>query len=115
MELWIRSQNKKKLYNVKNLELDNLETGICYESRDNFVLLGKYKSKERALEVLDEIQKKIKTLLYLKSKTILKPDTIESAKKYYEELNGVDFITCDHNFEIEPITTNVIFYEMPKE
>ena len=62
MELWIRSQDKKKLYNVKNLELDNLETGICYESRDNFVLLGKYKSKERALEVLDEIQNKFKII-----------------------------------------------------
>lgn len=102
MELWIRSQDKKKLYNVRNLELDNLETGICYESRDNFVLLGKYKSKERALEVLDEIQ----NLLQPKIKYI-QEEPIESI---------IDFgyqITQNVDMKIQEI--NRIVYKMPKE
>lgn len=57
MELWIRSQNKKCLLRASMFDLDNDETGIyCYSNEENFCLLGKYKSKERALEILDEIQ-----------------------------------------------------------
>ena len=56
MELWIRSQDKKKLHSVKHLELDNNETGIFIA--DTYTLLGKYATKERALEVLDEITKR---------------------------------------------------------
>ena len=81
MELWIRSQNKKKLHNIKHLELDNDETGIFIA--DTYTLLGKYNSKERALEVLDEIEDLImgKTL----EKHINKFDTYNSEKiKVYE-------------------------------
>ena len=57
MELWIRSQDKMKLCNAKVLSLDNDQTGIfCNSCEDSYVFVGKYKTKERALEVLDEIQ-----------------------------------------------------------
>jgi len=57
MELWIRSQDRMKLCNAKVLSLDNLQTGIfCNSCEDSYVFVGKYKTKERALEVLDEIQ-----------------------------------------------------------
>jgi hypothetical protein len=65
MELWIRSQDKESLIKVSNVVLREqispymdrtkiyyLE--VCY---DNLQTLGKYKTKERALEVLDEIQR----------------------------------------------------------
>ncbi len=63
MDLWIRSQDREAILKVKNIFystnsknehlircfiVDNLENGI--------VVLGEYKTKERALEVLDEIQ-----------------------------------------------------------
>ena len=58
MELWIRSQDKKDLIKA---------TSICMTKEDydnigifvNGCLVGLYKSTQRALEVLDEIQQVI--------------------------------------------------------
>lgn len=72
MELWVRSQNKEKLVKVNELSLydrnvinnnfvlnDNPDySDISIIANDNYNL-GQYKTKERALEVLDEIQNKI--------------------------------------------------------
>lgn len=62
MKLWIRSQDKRILQKVDNVYLnanyDNRR--ICTnDSRDYESDLGEYKTKERALEVLDEIQNKL--------------------------------------------------------
>lgn len=66
MDLWIRSQDKEIL-----MKIDNINLGLDVYSNEpcrlfTFVggavtsfTLGIYRSKERALEVLDEIQKKI--------------------------------------------------------
>lgn len=61
MELWIRSQNKEKL--ISNCSFLIKDWGdkcwiecIIHKER---LILGIYKTKERALEVLDEIQEKI--------------------------------------------------------
>lgn len=65
MELWIRSQDKKSLTKVSNVEYTYEEGNLYTDVRgkhyigtyyDNLKILGEYKSKERALEVLDEIQ-----------------------------------------------------------
>ena len=64
MDLWVRSQDYG-LYeivgfkppvccNEKELQSKYAIIGICYEY--GTLELGKYKTKERALEVLDEIQ-----------------------------------------------------------
>lgn len=60
MELWIRSQDRESLYKI-----DCLYVGGTYNNEIQCVSgsLGKYKSKERALEVLDEIQNYISDLL----------------------------------------------------
>jgi gamma-glutamylcyclotransferase (GGCT)/AIG2-like uncharacterized protein YtfP len=57
MELWIRSQNKGALIKVEMLGKTD-ETIHSYNGI-NKTVLGTYKSDERALEVLDEIQKYI--------------------------------------------------------
>ncbi len=73
MDLWIRSQDKKELIPIKEklkvYEGDLIQTSIDtyqverhYNIIHNTDFLGEYKSKERALEVLDEIQKVIKWL-----------------------------------------------------
>ena len=97
MELWIRSQNKKKLYNIKNFELDNDETGIF--NADTYTLLGKYKSKERALEVLDEIQ----SILNLKD-----------MYKYDRELVLKGWENVDEE-QVKIVRQQMSVYEMPKE
>lgn len=56
MDLWIRSQNGECLMKACKFDLDNDKTGIFCYSYDDMALMGKYKSKERALEVLNNIQ-----------------------------------------------------------
>ena len=97
MELWIRSQDKRVLQKVDNVYLnanyDNRR--ICtIDSRDYESDLGEYKTKERALEVLDEIQ------------NLLNPHTKLIGNKDFEgndiKVYGVEYI---RNY----------VYEMPKE
>ena len=60
MELWIRSQDSEMLYRANEIFLEYKvceELGIKeYFINVNHEIFGTYKSKERALEVLDEIQ-----------------------------------------------------------
>ncbi len=68
MELWIRSQDKTSIVKVDNLYV-SVGNFICYyvekgkEVPNTYYRpsgeLGRYKTKERALEVLDEIENKI--------------------------------------------------------
>ena len=61
MELWIRQQDKTILQKVDNLLISNGNNAegtfnIYTNSLPAQNILGRYKTKERALEVLDEIQ-----------------------------------------------------------
>ena len=61
MELWIRIQDKTILQKVDNLIISNGNNAegtfsIYTNSLPSKNILGRYKTKERALEVLDEIQ-----------------------------------------------------------
>lgn len=59
MNLWIRSQDKKELRPNPKLGIDRLESNYYIVDRYSFekeIILGKYATEERALEVLDEIQ-----------------------------------------------------------
>lgn len=72
--MWIRSQDKSSIVKVDNLYI-SVGNYICYyvekgkETPDTHYRpsgeLGRYKTKERALEVLDEIQRLITDLQYL--------------------------------------------------
>lgn len=63
MELWIRSQDRTILLKANSLAIDEQEGKYAiseyfvngYEYQ--YMELGQYKTKERALEILDEIQK----------------------------------------------------------
>lgn len=57
MELWIRSQNKECITIVNHLYCN--DDGTIKQQDD--LSLGEYSSKERALDVLDEIQKILET------------------------------------------------------
>ena len=70
MNLWIRSQDRESLVKVDNLYI-SVGNYICYyvekgkEVTNTYYRpsgeLGRYETKERALEVLDEIQQNIET------------------------------------------------------
>lgn len=62
MDLWIRSQDREKITKVNSVNISEFQDSITIcGSIDgiNLFSLASYKTKERALEVLDEIQKKI--------------------------------------------------------
>ena len=105
MELWIRSQDKTSLYKIDNVYIHEDEDKTIHIWTDGInkylkYYLGGYKSKERALKVLDEIQALLKPKVLLNSGKILGSfeDTI------YKEPDKV---------EIQEL--NTIVYEMPKE
>lgn len=54
--MWVRSQDKKTLVKVDKLIIAYDTDEKIYEIHNVYDSLGVYKSKERALEVLDEIQ-----------------------------------------------------------
>lgn len=57
MELWVRSQDKRILQKVDNIFLDaNYENKRISTYDGESIELGTYKTKERAIEVLNEIQ-----------------------------------------------------------
>lgn len=61
MELWIRSQDRKTLLKMNRIYV--FSQTIFAEYIDNREIdLGTYKTNERALEVLDEIQHRLITL-----------------------------------------------------
>ena len=71
MNLWIRSQDKERLIKVSNVQYTYRKGDLYSDVRgkhyigtyyDNLEILGEYTTKERALEVLNEIQEKIRMI-----------------------------------------------------
>ena len=112
MELWIRSQDKERLIKVNQLEIrddtySNTKSGYSVASINfentygyNFINLGTYKTKERALEVLDEIQEYLR---FSKNAEINNKDFL----RYLNEVCGQE--KCNE------ILNNISVYEMPKD
>ena len=111
MELWIRNQAKDRLKKVKDISL-SISAGNIFCDNEKF---GEYKTRTRALEILDEISSKIKNSYLIKNKMLLSPKDIEEQLNTFEEaLNGSPIIQTPA-YDIEPINTNIVYYEMPKE
>ena len=111
MNLWVRNQDKTIFQKVDNLLIsdgDNEEGTFNIYTNSLLVqnVLGRYKTKERALEVLDEIQN------ILKPKYILNTSSIKPDGDFYEE-NGVIFQKYNANARIQELSTFV--YQMPAE
>lgn len=87
MELWIRSQDRTFLRKVNTIGI--VEGRDFWSIDENLtVSFGKYKTKERAIEVLDKIQ---------------------------DELISSDFIPIEKNEEVVLTCGSARIYEMPKD
>ena len=78
-------------------------------------IMGRYKTKERALEILDEIQSKIKQQFICKIHPMVKTS---DAKRIKEELTKEyigDFILETPAMDIQPINSQILIYEMPEK
>ena len=106
MELWIRSQDKEKLLKVDEMHLGLNKQYVESNIWVNNFIVGEYTTKERALEVLDEIQK------------IWCPPTNFIVSQHIDfDNNGEGLIGCNvlkEEPKIERIS-DVIVYQMPKE
>ena len=88
MELWIRSQDRTILRKVDTIGI--VEGRDFWSIDENLtVSFGKYKTKERALEVLDEIQNifslKIENKSYEETDLILKAKMLDSCYQMPKE------------------------------
>ena len=114
MDLWIRSQDRNKLVKIEaglyvNMPEDfgSGEFSVYTDStltNNGLLRLGKYKTKERALEVLDEIQ------------NILQPKM--SARPIIEEDMNPKYIHkrfVSNQKEVDIVELNTYVYEIPKE
>ena len=105
MNLWIRSQDKECLTNISNIQYvykNNMHgLGTYY---DNLKILGTYKTKERVLEVLNEIQELLMPKIVFKDEG---RDYITPQGQIYK-LNIKQPISTD----IQQLSTYV--YEMPE-
>lgn len=97
MELWIRSQDKKNLVKIRQISINyqnnkqiiaNYMPELYENSGEYYELLGTYKTKERAIEILDEIQ---------------------------DELIGSDFMHIEKNEEVVLTCGSAKIYEMPEK
>lgn len=111
MDLWVRSQDKSMLLKVERLGISfNTRTDLDkYEIEANDYPIGDYKTKERALEVLDEIQNIIKPKAILQAKSMLSK---EAMKQIQEDYDMTVLPSCVD--AIQPISTSIV-YEMPEE
>ena len=115
MELWVRSQDKMNLVKIRQISLNyqnnkqviaNYEPEQYENSSCFYELLGTYKTKERALEVLDEIQ------------NILKPTIITTGYECELKENIKD--KTSFNLDMIPTKTEIqelsnVVYQMPEK
>ena len=95
MDLWIRSQERERLTKPMDLQIVPVNNGteyaiISFTETAGDITLGLYESKERALEVLDDIEYHL----------------INSS--FAKKINGLGEVK-----DIIPI--HIFIYEMPKE
>lgn len=78
--MWIRSQSKKVLLNVNQVVINNTKDESEYYihgySERGIDIIGFYSTQEKALKVLDEIQKKVEC----PGSTLISPTSL---KNYY--------------------------------
>ncbi len=126
MDLWIRSQNKEMLIKIKNIEIKfldfkrysyvkDIKSKGEYSIRGNGEPLGQYKTKERALEVLDEIQRQLINKYYLIPKEKLTLKEQDELMSYGHFNPKIDIVSTLSKMELKPLNNNVYIYEMPNE
>ena len=113
MELWIKKQNERALIKVTNVALVSggriVTFGNEYKSNGYFTL--GYYNEERALEILDEIQKKMIQTFLLKENEHINREVMDSLRNYYRR-KEINFDKVPNGIELEQINKDILAYEM---
>ena len=120
MELWVRGQEKSLLKKVSEVLYEEMdEHSIVTFQGDDVMLLGIYKTKERCLEIIDEIQK---LLLSANGDYLIKLQDIDVnaevktvyVKNFIQKLQS-PIMPIDNEPSVQFVQPSVLVYEMPKE
>ena len=109
MKLWIRNMWKNGLYEVNGVVA--MESGDKWQITDcrSVLPLGEYATRERCLEIIDEIQK----LLYCDFVTVNSNTTIKDLDRIINERGSILHFPKEHSVEYHSAST--VVYEMPEE
>lgn len=121
MDLWIRSQEKERLIKPTDLYIEETIDYVneCSEFdiyalnyANNDIRIGTYQTKERALEVLEEIQNILVGTIIIKSNVFLSLSDQEKLRERFK--TDTLPIIEQSSYEIKPLQ-NFIVYKMPEE
>lgn len=119
MDLWIRSQEKERLIKPTDFYIEETIDYVneCSEFdiyalnyANNDIRIGTYQTKERALEVLDDIQNIVNTKTIIKFNTLVPTKYIKRVKDAIDKNSIIEL----PDYEIKKLV-GVIVYEMPEE
>jgi hypothetical protein len=127
MEVWVRSQDKEVFENVKSVRFCRMKKcdlkaepntmaefiasadAYCVECNGEF--FGEYPTKERCIEIIDEIQKLLcQTFMIFRNL-----DITEDIAEYLKPKKGIVYQAENQTPSIEYHEQSVVVYEMPKE
>lgn len=118
MELWIRSQDKSTLSKITEISFDN---DFIMGKNDNqvYAYLGQYNSKERCLEILDEVQKiltRTGTFVFENVEPPQSKEELDALKKKIDK-DGMVFLFSEfgNKAECKLLPAPVVIYQMPEE
>lgn len=124
MELWIRSQDKEKLVKCNDIAIKSfLYNEIpedewchsivgCFDKETEYEILGSYKTKERTIEVLDEIQSKLasnKIVMQLDRNTRVGEETVDMFNDKY----NIKLLPAGAT--LKSVLNDIVIYKMPEE
>jgi hypothetical protein len=109
MKRWIRNMWKHGLYEVSGVVA--MESGDKWQITDCRYVLphGEYTTRERCLEIIDEIQK----LLYCDFVTVNSITTINDLEKTIKQKGSILHFPKEHSVEYHSAST--VVYEMPEK
>lgn len=114
MDLWILSQEKDLLIKVNHIcyrcVYDSKNRQLHIITNDDYDF-GLYKTKQRALEVIGEIQKLLMNDVDLFKNFDISPNDLES----FAIDNACVYSSKDGNTQIEHIKRNCVVFEMPEK
>lgn len=115
MELWIIAQDRETLIKVDRLDYDISEYKHRIVANGFQTLVAEYKTKKRALEVLNDISSKIKNQFIVEVAGLWKLEDVMKMRDTLKSNYEGEFIMETKPLKIKPINQNLIYYEMPQE
>lgn len=129
MELWVRSQDKSRLFKADNLYVDKYYQVSGYKTKEQTVksgfaiwhnekVIAQYGTKERCLGILDEVQKILSAdpvPLLVFTNCDVTEDTYNGLNEMYKKGDLLALSVYSPQENVKIIEKSTVIYEMPEE